>query len=283
MILELWALDSELCTRGFAMVEEKPAGHLDLSLARRLHKALNADPDGLFQVIQDPAPEVLRTALKNPHLGEEHLLALLKRRDLPEDLIKAVSQLERSKMSHRLRLALAKNPGTPNPVVLAILPQLHLFELLDLCLLPGITPDQRYSAERQIHQRLANTPLGNKVILARRGTASLVGELLKGGELQVLEASLDNPRLKEVSLLQFLGGPKADAETISMIARHPRWHNRPNLRLAILKNRRTPAIWFTLFLPRLVTTDLHNLVSSRRLDPSQKMQVEEELKKRRHG
>jgi hypothetical protein len=168
-------------------------------------------------------------------------------------------------------------------VVLAVLPHLYLFELLDLCLLPGITPDQRCAAERQIHQRLANTPLGNKVILARRGTATLVGELLKEGEPRLLETCLDNPRLKEISLLQFLGGPKADAETISMIARHPRWQNRPNLRLAILKNRRTPPIWFTLLLPRLVTPDLHNLVSSRRLDPSQRKLVEEELKKRGHG
>lgn len=265
------------------MVDEKPADHLDLSLARRLHKALIAGPDELFQVMQDPSPEVLRTALKNPRLGEDHLLALLKRHDLPEDLIKAVSQLERSEQSHRLRLALAKNPGTPNPVVLAVLPHLYLFELLDLCLLPGVTPDQRYAAERQIHQRLANTPLGSKLILARRGTATLVGELLKEGALRLLEACLDNPRLKELSLLQFLGGTKADAETISMIARHPRWQNRPNLRLAILKNCRTPSIWFTLFLPRLVTMDLRNLVSSRRLDSSQKKLVEEELKKRGHG
>jgi hypothetical protein len=265
------------------MHEEKPAAGLGPSLARRLHKALIAGPDELFQIMQDPSPEVLRTVLKNPCLGEDHLLALLKRRDLPEDLLKAVSQLERSELSHRLRLALAKNPGTPNPVVLAVLPHLYLFELLDLCLLPGITPDQRCAVERQIQQRLANTPLGNRLILAHRGTATLVGELLKEGEPRLLEACLDNPRLKEISLLQFLGGPKADAETISMIARHPRWKNRPNLRLAILKNRRTPSIWFTLYLPRLVTTELHSLVSSRRLDPSHKKLVEEELKKRRSG
>ncbi|HEY7746459.1 MAG TPA: hypothetical protein VIA07_08980 [Desulfuromonadales bacterium] len=265
------------------MIKEKPADHLDLSLARRLHNALIASLEELFQIMQDPSPEVLRTALKNPRLCEDHLLALLKRRDLPEDLLNAVSQFERSELSHRLRLALAKNPGTPGPVFLVILPHLYLFELLDLCLLPGITPDQRYAAERQVLQRLANTPLGNKLILARRGTATLVGELLKEGEPRLMEACLENPRLKEVSLLQFLGGPKADAETISMVARHPRWKNRPNLRLAILKNRRTPSIWFTLFLPRLVTSDLHGLAASRRLDPSQKKLVEDELKLRRHA
>lgn len=262
------------------MSEEMPADHLDLSLARRLHRALIAGPEELFQIIQDPSPEVLRTALKNPRFGEDHLLTLLKRRDLPEDLLKAVSQLERSELSHRLRLALAKNPGTPNPVFLAVLPKLYLFELLDLCLLPGITPDQRYAAERQIHQRLVNTPLGNKLILARRGTSTLVGELLKEGVPRLLEACLENPRLKEISLIQFLGGPKADAETISMIARHPRWQSRPNLRLAILKNSRAPAVWFTLFLPRLAAAELHTLIDSRRLDPNKTRLVEEELRRR---
>jgi hypothetical protein len=68
-----------------------------------------------------------------------------------------------------------------------------------------------------------------------------------------------------------------------MIARHPRWQNRPNLRLAILKNQKTPQIWLTLFLPRLATTELNVLLASRRLDSTQRKMVDEELKKRRRG
>jgi hypothetical protein len=265
------------------MNEEQPAGRLDLSLARRLHRALTAQTEELYQVIQDPSPEVLRAALKNPRLAEDHLLALLRRRDLPAGLLKAIHQCESTRSSHRLKLALAKNPGTPGPLLSVLLPDLHLFELLDLCLLPGITPDQRYAAERQIVQRLPNTPLGNKQVLARRGTANLVSEMLKEGDPRLLESCLASPRLKEVSLLQFLRTPNANADTISMIARHPHWQNRPNLRLAILKNRRTPPVWFVLFLPRLTAADLHSLVASRRLDPGQKTLVAEELKKRGCG
>jgi hypothetical protein len=265
---------------GFAMTEEKPSGRLDPALVQRLRKALTAETGELFQVMQDPSPVVLRAALKNPRLGEDHLLGLLRRRDLPEDLLKTVQQLESKRSNHRLKLALAKNPGTPGPLLHALLPHLYLFELLEICLLPGTTPDQRFAAERQIVLRLPNTPLGNKQVLARRGSASLVGELLKEGDPRLLEACLANPRLKEISLLQFLSGPNADAETISMIARHPRWQNRPNLRLTILKNRRTPAVWFVLFLPRLVTADLTGLLTSRQLDPRQKRLVREELHKR---
>lgn len=257
-------------------------GAFDPDLARRLHRALTAGGEELHQVLQDPAMEVVRSALKNRNLGEEHLLALLKRRDLNEDLLKAVYQLPISGDSHRLQLALVRNPGTPGTVVLAILPHLHLFELVDLCYIPGVTPDQKFAAERAILQRLPTTELGNKMTVARRATAAVVGEILKEGDPRLFEICLSSPHLREVAILQFLNGPTAVAETISMVARHPKWQARPNLRLAILRNRRTPEIWFVQFLPGLRTPDVRNLLASKRLNPGQKKLVEDELKRRGH-
>jgi hypothetical protein len=65
-----------------------------------------------------------------------------------------------------------------------------------------------------------------------------------------------------------------------MVARHAKWKMRPNLQMAILKNRRTPAIWYTLFLPRLRTPELRTLLASRRLDAPRKKLVRQELAKR---
>lgn len=253
---------------------------IDPGLLKRLHRALTAGSEELYLVLQDSADEVLRNALKNRNLGEEHLLALLKRRDLGEDLLKAIYQLEAAKESHRLQLALVRNPGTPGPAVLALLPHLHLFELVDLCYLAGITPDQKFAAERAILQRLPTTELGNKMTVARRATAAVVGEILREGDPPLVEICLGSPHLREVAILQFLNGPTSTAETITMIARHPKWQLRPNLRLAILKNRRTPDHWFHQFLPALRTPDVRNLLVSKRLNPRQKMLVEEELKRR---
>jgi hypothetical protein len=249
-------------------------------LVRRLQQALTATAEELFQVLQDPAPEVLRTTLKNRQLTEEHLLALLKRRDLPEDLPKAIYQRSSGSASHRLQLALVRNPATPGSIVLSLLPHLYLFELLNLCLLPGSTPDQKLAAEQQIIKRLPTVPLGNKLTLARRAPSGLLGELLRSGEPQVFTICLDSPRLKEISVLQFLSSTRATAETISAIARHPRWKSRPNLRLTILRHPQTPAIWFTLFLPQLHRTELQTLASSNRLTTQQKALVQSELHKR---
>lgn len=266
-----------------SMADESRASRIDAELGKRLYKALTATGDELFQVLLDPDMQVLRSLLKNQSLNEEHLLALLKRRDLSEDLLKAIYQLDISRHSHRLQVALVKNPGTPGPVALALLPHLRLFELVDLCMIPGVTPDQKFAAERAILQRLPTTELGNKMTVARRATATVVGAILKEGDTHLVEICLGSPRLREVAILQFINSAKASAETISMIARHPKWTLRPNLRLAILKNRRTPAIWFTLFLPQLRTPDVHNLLASRRLSPAQKHLVQDELKKRGAG
>lgn len=262
---------------------EPNIGQLSADLARRLHRALSADKEQLYNCLQDPAPEVLRTALRNPQLREEHLLVLLKRRDLPEDLLKAIYQLDQTKASRQLKLALIKNPATPTPIVQTLLPHLHLFELVDLCCLPAVTADQRLAAERTILLRLESEPLGNCITLARRGTATLAGELLIKGETRLIEPCLSNPRLKEAAIVRFLRGPKATAETISIIARHPRWKSRPNLRQTILRHRHTPLVWFTLWLPKLPMRDLRTLLLSRQSTPAQQTLISKELQQRRAG
>jgi hypothetical protein len=251
---------------------------IDTATAKLFHKALTESGEGLLQIVQQAPPEILQAALRNPALAENHLSALLKRRDLGEDLIRSICKLSLTETNHNLKVAIAVHPKTPAPQLLAILPHLYLFELLKLCLLPEITPDQKVAAERTIIQRLPLTPLGNRLTLARRATPALLDALLKEGDPRLVEICLSNPRLKEGSLFQFVRSGAATAETISMVARNPRWQNRPGVREAILSNPKTPLIWFTLWLPAMRLPDIKRLVSSNRLTSAQKKLVEERLK-----
>lgn len=253
---------------------------LDAKKAAKLRQALTAAGEELYALVQDADMEVLRATLKNPQLTEDHLLTLVKRRDLSEDLLKATHQHRHSADSHRLKLALAQNPATPGHLMQTLLPQLFTFELLNLCVLPGTTSDQKLAAERVIVQRLPTTPLGTKMTLARRGTALIVGELLKEGDTRLLDACLASPRLKEAAIFQFLNGARATAETISCVARHPRWKNRPNLQMAILKNRKTPSIWYTVLLPRLKPTEIRQLQTNPNLSPVQRNLIQDEMNRR---
>jgi hypothetical protein len=253
---------------------------IDLDLSRRLHRALTAAKEELYQVIEDPSMEVLSAALKNPALDTNHLLALLKRRDLAEELLRAVCRLDAVGESHELKIALVRNPRTPGAITTTLLPHLYLFELVTICTLPGVPPDQKVAAERAILQRLPTTPLGNKLTLARRGTAAVTEALIREGDIRLMEACLDSPQLKEAAVFRFLTGASASAESISMVARHPRWKDRPNVRLAILRNPRTPAVWFPLLLPRLNLNEVKGLFLSPRLTAPQKKLVDDELKRR---
>ncbi|WP_316347061.1 hypothetical protein [Desulfuromonas acetoxidans] len=245
---------------------------LDADMVHRLKRALTTDSDGLKEILQDPSSEVLHAALKNVALSEEHLLQVLKRHDLTSTFLNAVG---RHKLSEKSRICMATlaHPAVSPALVKKLLSRLHLFEVLNLCYLPGQSADLRMAAELAIIQRLPMAPLGNRISLARRATATVLQALFKEGHPQVIEAGLNNPKLQEVALYQHLNGSNATAETISQIARHPRWSQRPNLRRAILKNRQTPRVWFIQFLPRLPRTEARNLLHSQTLSARQKQWI----------
>lgn len=247
--------------------------------ARLLHQALTADKQELYLLLERPHPDLVRALLRNPCLDEHHLQALLKQRGLSADLFGIIHHhLESCGDRYQLTLALARHPETPAHLALQLLPRLYLFDLAELCRHPQATPDQRMAAERLILQRLPTQPLGNKLTLARQGSSAIVEALLKEGQPQVVAICLDNPRLKEGALHQFLSSGAATAETISQVARHSSWHHRPNLQLAILKNPRTPLIWYTLWLPRLKRGVINDLAHSSRLTQQQRACIKQYLR-----
>ncbi|NTW99949.1 MAG: hypothetical protein HGB35_08510 [Geobacteraceae bacterium] len=240
-----------------------------LSQADALLEALTADKDRLFGIIQDHREEVLLAALRNPSLDHQHLLKLLKRRKLGA-VLSAICSGKRLIETYAVKCALVAHPETPSHVAQTLLPLLYIFDLLKLCHIPGVSADIHLAAERKIVQQIPTQPLGNKLTLARRGTAAILDALLREGVPNILEACLDNPHLKEGSLHQFLASSLATAESVSIVARNSRWKSRPNIRLAILKNPRTPLIWFTTFLPGLPASTLRDLLASPRLTFAQK-------------
>lgn len=253
---------------------------IDKHLAEKLTAALTAETDALFQIILDADLQIPLAALRNPAITEKHLLVLLKRHDLSEEIPERIFHRHKKSLSHALLLALVKNPATSDVIFRTLVAHLYLFELVDFCYLPRISSDRKIAAERQILQRLPTTPLGNKITLARRAPSNVVAELLKEGQPTLTEACLNSPRLKEAAIYKLLTSSRATAEIISMVARNNRWKNRPNLRLAILKNARTPAVWFTLWLPRLSLPVLKQLAVAQRLNPQQKQLLAKELKRR---
>ena len=241
---------------------------------------MHARGDELSGLLRDADPDLIRSALKNPQLGETHLLTLLKRPNLPDGVIRSIYRVPRLAGSRRLKIALAGHPATPAPLLAEILAQLHLLELVSVMRLPGGAPDHKAAAQQAILKRLPETELGIKITLARQCSAPVLEALLGEGEPRLAAAALANPGLLETNLLAFLRSPAATDETISALLRHPRWGVRPSIRLAALRNRNTPPIWFVLFLPALGSAELRGLLGSKGIAPRQLEVIREELEKR---
>ena len=250
--------------------------HGETNQADALLEALTADSDRLFSVIQSNREDVLLAVLRNPALDHQHILVLLKRRELAT-VITAIYASKRLIETYSIKCAIVAHLDTPPHIAQTLLPLLYIFDLLKLCQIPGIPADIRLAAERKIVQQIPTQPLGNKLALARRGTSAIVEALLREGLQNVLEICLDNPHLKEGALHQFLTSSHATAEAVSMVARNCRWKSRPNIRLAILKNPRTPLIWFTTFLPGLPAATVRDLLASPKLTFAQKELVRQAL------
>jgi hypothetical protein len=233
----------------------------------------------LSELLRDADQDLLRNALKNPHLGEAHLLALLKRPSLPEGTIRVIYRTPLAAGSRRVKIALAGHPATPAPLLTEILQQLRLMELAEVLRLPGASQEHKAAAQRAIIKRLPETELGVKIALARRSPPTVLEALLREGEPRLVAAVLAHSALQEANLLAFLRSAAATAETISAVARHPHWGTRPKLRLTALENRQTPPIWFTLFLPSLGTREVEALLS-KGLGARQLEAVQQELGKR---
>jgi hypothetical protein len=255
----------------------------DQKLSHQLHRALTAGRDELFALLPGQPAQVLLSAVRNPVFDEHHLLMLLKQRGLPDEVFAAVYAKKPLLESNTVRLALVIHPEIPSHIAATLLPLLTIFDLLKICLMPGVTPDQRLLAERVIIQRIPTQPLGNKLTLARRGTSAIVESLLREGIPPLVNVCLDNPHLKEGSVHQFITASTSTAETISMVARSGRWKGRPNIRLAILKNPHTPAVWYTLFLPGLPRNTIRELLSVPRLTFAQKELVRQALGRHAHS
>lgn len=256
-----------------------PTAQLDKTLVTRLKKALTVTNGELTEVLNDPATEVLHAVLKNLFLTQEHLLQLLQRQDIPSTLLKAISTHKLSQ-NQRIIAALVRHPAASPNLVKQLLHQLHLFELFNLCHLPGQCADIKMAAERCLVQRLPQEPLGNKITLARRAPSTILQALFKESHLQIIEICLDNPRLKEATLFQFLSSGNCSAASISAIARHQRWGARKNLQVAILKNPNTQQQWYQQLLPKITVVEARNLLHSVHLHPQQKKWIQDFLAQR---
>jgi hypothetical protein len=235
-------------------VLDEPAGREDDlgTLRRRLTTAPAAYLDG---------------AISNPVAGVSELLLLLQNRVASEAVLRRIDGDREWTRHHRVRRALALHPRTPVSLGRGILRHLYWKELLELSVAPHVNPILRRLADRKLADRLPSLSLGEQVALARRAGRGLIRMLCDSESNPVLEALLGNPRLIEADVARIAAGATAPPESLDRLASHPRWGCRREIRLALVKNERTPGPVALGMLWRTPRHDLQSLLRERGLPP----------------
>ena len=114
--------------------------------------ARECDVAGMRRLLHSSDPEVLLAALVNPHFEEPDALFLLHRKDLPPALLQELATMHTLTHSYAVKLALAKHPKAPLHIALEQLKFLFLFDLVSVCLQPGVLAPVKRASEQVLKQ-----------------------------------------------------------------------------------------------------------------------------------
>jgi hypothetical protein len=243
-------------------------------------RACIATGDELAALLHHHSPDVLLAVLDNPALDETQLCLLLDRKDLPAEILEEVARRKPLLKNYRVKRALAFHPRTPRLSGLRLLRELYLMDLMQLTILPGTSAELKINAEAQLIARLPQLPLGQKLTLARRGTARVAGALLAEGHAQILAVVLDNPNLNEAQVLKALSLDRLPLGVIQAIAHHRKWSHIYNVRLALVRHPSSTLSTILAYLPELTVSDLRELASPGIVSESLRKYLQAEIQRR---
>jgi hypothetical protein len=204
------------------------------------------------------AAEWLRAA-SDPDLTEDLASALIKRAELPAEVLERLSKNARAMKGRKVKLALVQHPKTPRHVTLPLLRHLFTFELMQVTLNPVALADIKKVAEEALIGRLESVSLGEKLALARRASGRVVGELLLDPEPRVVQTALGNPRLSEAAVAKAILRENVSSTLVEAVCRHTKWSLRREVRIALLRNENTPlarALEFARALPEALVAEI---------------------------
>ncbi len=191
-------------------------------------------------MIHHASAEIAKAAAQHEALTEELALALLARRDLPPAALEAVSKRGELMKHRKISLAVAQHPKTPRHISLPLVRRLYTFDLMQLALTPRVPADLKLLAEEVIVNRLESISAGERLALARQGSARVAAALLLDVDLRVVEAGLNNPRMTEAWTVKTVARQDASLLLLDVVARHPKWSARREVQIALLRNANTP-------------------------------------------
>jgi hypothetical protein len=224
--------------------------------------------DALFRAVVQAGESVprLREALRSRAVEPTTLLAVL-RRAVPRQLLELIGTSPPWSQDTRLLGGVVLNPRAPAPLALRLLPSLYWHDLAEAAANPRLLGPVRVRAEAVLADRIPDLKLGERITLGRLATPFVLARLLADEDPRVVQACLQNPRLREDDLAAALRRELAAPALLAEAAASSRWKDNYRVRLEIVLQPRTPLSLSLGQLSRLVPGDLARVAAASALPP----------------
>jgi hypothetical protein len=230
------------------------------------------------EAVPNPSLQELKAAASA--LTEDMALLLLKRNDLPAEILERVSKNRSVVKSRKVKLALVEHPRTPRHLSMPMLRHLFTFDLMRVALAPAVPADVKLAAEESLIQRLEAVSIGEKLSLARRASGRISGVLLLDPEARVVSTALENSRLTEATVIKVLIRQDAPARFVELVCHHSKWSVRRDVRIALLRNEKTPLARALEFARSLPASSVSEILQASRLPTHIKAHLLKDAKER---
>jgi hypothetical protein len=219
----------------------------------------NPTPVQLTEAVHSDSSEELTEAASNPELSEDLALVLLKRSDLSSQAIDQLSRNSGLMKSRKVKLGVVEHPRTPRHISIPVVRSLFTFDLMHVALTPAVPADIKIAAEESLINRLERLSQGERLSLARRASGGVAAELLLDPEPRVIHAALENSRLTEAAVIRVLMRRDAPESLVTAVCHHSKWSAGRDVRIALLRNEKTPpacALEFARSLPAVLAREI---------------------------
>jgi hypothetical protein len=159
----------------------------------------------------------------------------------------------------RLLARVVTSPRATRALGLRLVGGLQWRDLAEVALTARVSAAVRFRAESLLRDGLADMRLGDRVTLSRLATPALLPELLRDGEPRVIEAVLQNPRLREEDLVAALRRDDVPRPLVEGALESHRWRASYAVRLALVLQPRTPLPLALQQISGLVPRDLRRV------------------------
>lgn len=198
--------------------------------------------------------EVLATSrsARDIPLTEDAALSVLKHPDIGPEALEQLAKSGDLLKYRKVKLALVGHPRTPRHLSLPLVRQLYTFDLMQLALTPSVPADVKRAADETLCNKIETLASGERLTLAHRGSGRIAEALLSDAEIRVVHAAMQNSRLTESAIVRAITRPHGSAAFVEAVCHHPQWSLRREVRVALLRNEKTPmarAVEFARALP----------------------------------